>query len=76
VSIASLPEAWRKLPFPRELWAIGERWLESGSSACLLVPSAVVPEEFNLLINPAHSDFNHLQFGEPAKFEFDARMWK
>jgi RES domain-containing protein len=75
VSISSLPEDWRKLPFPRELWAIGGRWLEAGSSACLLTPSAVVPAESNLLINPTHADFRHLQSGEAAKFEFDPRMW-
>lgn len=40
------------------------------------MPSAVVPEEFNLLINPLHSDFKDLQFSEPAAFTFDPRMWK
>jgi RES domain-containing protein len=76
VAISSLPESWRGVPFPLELWAVGERWLVSASSVCLLVPSAVVPEEFNLLINPSHSDFKHLQFSEPAAFNFDQRMWK
>ena len=57
VIISSLPESWRKLPFPQELWAVGERWLVSASSVCLLVPSAVVPQEFNLLINPSHPIF-------------------
>ena len=76
VSTLSLPLFWRKVPFPQELWAVGERWLDSASSVCLLVPSAVVPEEFNLLINPLHSDFKNLQFGEPTEFNFDPRMWK
>jgi hypothetical protein len=35
----------------------------------------VVPEEFNLLINPSHSDFKYLQFSEPV-FNFDPQMWK
>ncbi len=76
VSSPSLPPAWRRTPFPQELWAIGERWLISASSVCLLAPSAVVPEESNLLINPAHPDFNALQFSEPAEFSLDPRMWK
>jgi RES domain-containing protein len=76
VSVSSLPESWRRVPFPQELWAVGEQWLVSASSVCLLVPSAVVPEEFNLLINPSHSDFKDLQFSEPADFNFDPRMWK
>jgi RES domain-containing protein len=76
VSVSSLPESWRGVPFPQELWAVGERWLISASSVCLLVLSAVVPEEFNLLVNPSHSDFRRLQFSEPAAFNFDPRMWK
>src|SRR5450759_2427556 len=43
VSISALPQSWRVVPFPQELWAVGERWLVSASSVCLLVPSAVVP---------------------------------
>jgi RES domain-containing protein len=40
------------------------------------VPSAVVPEEFNLLINPSHSDFKDLRFSDPSVFNFDPRTWK
>jgi RES domain-containing protein len=40
VSISALPDSWRMVPFPQELWEIGERWLVSASSVCLLVPSA------------------------------------
>ena len=76
VRITSLPGFWRRSPFPQELWAIGEQWLVSASSVCLLVPSAVVPEEFNLLISPSHADIKTLQFSEPAEFSFDPRMWK
>jgi RES domain-containing protein len=43
---------------------------------CLLVPSAVVPDELNLLINPSHSDFKNLHFSEAVDFRFDPRMWK
>lgn len=76
VSIGSLPQSWRAVPFPQELWAVGERWLASGSSVCLMAPSAVIPKEFNLLINPAHSGFKELRFSSPSAFSFDPRMWK
>jgi RES domain-containing protein len=62
---AELTRDWRQV-LPRH----------SARTICLLVPSAVVPEEFNLLINPSHSDFKDLQFSEPAEFNFDPRMWK
>ena len=32
----------------------GDEWLKSASAPLLMVPSAIVPEEFNVLINPAH----------------------
>jgi RES domain-containing protein len=72
----ALPQSWRDVPFPQELWAIGDKWLLLASSVCLLAPSAVVPEELNLLINPLHPDFKHLQFLGPSAFNFDPRMWK
>jgi RES domain-containing protein len=76
VDLVSLPENWRATPFPLELQAVGERWLISASSVFLLVPSALVPDELNLLINPSHSDFKDLRFSEAMEFRFDPRMWK
>ena len=76
VEAATLPGNWRHYPYPRELQLIGERWLLAESSLCLRVPSAVITEEFNLLINRLHSDFKALQFLEPVEFTFDPRMWK
>ena len=37
-----------------------------------LVPSFVVREEQNLLINPLHPDFNLLQISEPSAFRLDS----
>jgi len=76
IAVASLPENWRSTPAPMELRDVGTNWLNLASSLCLMVPSAVVPEESNLLINPAHPDFTRLRFFRPRKFSFDPRMWK
>ncbi len=76
MEISSLPGVWRSYPAPWELRRIGDRWVEEGAPACLLVPSALVPEEDNLLIHPAHPDFQRLRFEGPAAFRFDPRMWK
>ncbi len=76
VEAATLPASWRHNPYRRELQLIGEKWLLAESSVCLRVPSAVKPEEFNLLINPLHKDFIALQFLDPVEFRFDPRMWK
>jgi RES domain-containing protein len=76
VMTASLPHNWRHTPAPIELRDIGANWLDSASSLCLIVPSSVIPEEFNLLINPAHPDFKHLRFFGPRRFAFDPRLGK
>jgi RES domain-containing protein len=74
--VASLPKNWQDVPAPQALQDIGSEWIRSLRTAVLLVPSVVIPEEFNVLWNPAHPDFRKLQVGRPRKFQFDARMWK
>ena len=76
IEVISLPSNWRTSPPPIELQEIGSTWLQSRRTAVLFVPSAVIPEEFNVLINPAHPDFAKLQVGRPRRFQFDPRMWK
>jgi RES domain-containing protein len=51
-------------------------WVRSGLSVCLQVPSVIIPEEFNLLVNPSHPDFGKLSFSDSTAFKFDPRMWK
>jgi RES domain-containing protein len=36
---------------------LGDSWLSKKATCALLVPSAVVPEEFNVLLNPLHPEF-------------------
>ncbi len=54
--------------------AIGDRWLKSGRCIGLWVPSAVVPFEQNLLLNPLHPDFERLELSDPIPFPFDPRL--
>jgi RES domain-containing protein len=73
---AELPRGWRRYPAPESLAEIGTRWAEAAKTAVLAVPSAVVPEERNYLLNPAHPDFRRTSVGKPEPFSLDARMWK
>ncbi len=72
---ARLPAAWRSYPAPDELAAIGDRWLQRGEGLLLAVPSAVIPEEYNVLVNPRHPDIAGLEIGAPARFDFDRRFF-
>jgi RES domain-containing protein len=39
---------------------LGDHWISSGRTCCLVVPSAANPGDYNLLLNPAHSDFQQI----------------
>lgn len=58
---------------PSKLRDIGQRWLERGPSAVLKVPSAVVVEEWNYLLNPQYADFEKLALGKPKRYQFGRR---
>jgi RES domain-containing protein len=73
---ASLPADWRKYPAPTALAARGTVWARGGTSAVLALPSAVVPQEWNYLLNPLHRDFSRIVLFPPEPFEIDPRMWK
>jgi RES domain-containing protein len=55
---------------------IGDEFLKAGSSLLLKVPSAIIPDEKNILINPNHKDFNKIKIKTSNKFEFDGRLFK
>ncbi len=55
---------------------IGSAFLRSGSEAVLKVPSAVVKEEHNYILNPLHPDFKKITISESTPFDFDIRLLK
>ena len=69
-----LPGDWRAEPVPASTQALGDAWIASGETAVLAVPSVLIPEETNFVLNPAHPDFRVLAVGAPEPFEFDPRM--
>ena len=52
----------------------GDAWIEEASSLALRVPSAVIPTEQNILINPGHPDFKRIRISQPEVFRFDDRL--
>ena len=73
---ASLPTDWRDEPPPGSTKGLGTTWLKSLSAPLLRVPSAIVPVEHNLVLNPLHPDAQRLAIQAPVPFSFDSRMWK
>jgi len=53
----------------------GDRWVSTMNQLAVRVPSVVIPEEFNILLNPAHVAYNTLAWSEPQPFRFDPRLF-
>jgi RES domain-containing protein len=69
-----MPDNWRQFPHPPATQAFGEAWAREGRTAVVRVPSAVVPGEFNYLINPTHPDFGKITIRPSEPFAFDPRL--
>jgi RES domain-containing protein len=67
ISSGDLPANWFAAAAPPQLQTIGGEWLERGETAVLKVPSAIVIEEWNYLLNPLHADFRRLRMGVPKQ---------
>jgi RES domain-containing protein len=73
---AKMPRSWRRSPAPISLQRMGDAWAASGASAILQVPSAIVPNEWNYLLNPAHPDFAKISVSGQQPIKFDPRLVK
>lgn len=76
VDPGQLPPDWYATPAPILLRDIGTDWLRSQRTAVLKVPSAIVIDESNYLLNPLHPEFARISIGEARDFAFDGRLWK
>ena len=76
IAVADLPDDWRRTPLSSNLRKIGKAWLDAGETALMQVPSVIVPEEPNYLVNPLHADFTQLVIHAPAPFEIDRRLFR
>ncbi len=81
VAAADLPARWTELRAPLEpgarptaLQRLGDDWWRRRSALALLVPSAQVPEESNLLLHPEHPDWRRVEVAYEREFRYDARV--
>lgn len=65
---------WQSYPYRPSTQEFGSEWSRARRSVALRVPSAVVPGEFNYLLNPGHPGFGHLRVAPPVAFRFDRRL--
>jgi Uncharacterized conserved protein, COG5654 len=60
---------------PTDPIAVGDSWLASGASELLKVPSFIIPESANILINVAHPNAARAATAAIRPFSFDERLW-
>ena len=75
-SASSLAVGWDAEPAGRTSIAFGTGWLRSGASALLVVPSVIVPEECNILINPGHPASAGIAAAKLRRWLYDPRLTK
>ena len=75
LDLKSLSRKWYELR-DESLRTFGDRWIRTGKTLALQVPSAAIRGEWNVLLNPEHSDFRKLKIEKPKPFEFDLRMFR
>ena len=72
--LATLPSNWKAEPPPLSTRQLGDAWARSSRSAILAVPSVIIPDETNYVLNPAHPDFKKITISKPVPFTFDPRL--
>ena len=71
-----LPTNWNAFPHPISTQVIGDKFIADNNYCVLQIPSVVTQGDYNLLINPYHSDFSKIKIIAIEKFPFDKRIFK
>lgn len=74
IKIKDLPANWNSHPPNTSTQKIGDAFIDSNNECVLKVPSAVVPGDFNYLINPYHVEFKKIKITNILDFSFDKRI--
>lgn len=70
----NLAEGWHRMENYHHCQKIGDRWAENAESLVLEVPSSIIRDESNILINPQHSEFSKVKVQKITPFDFDKRL--
>ena len=71
-----LPPDWNAFPHPLSTQTIGDQFISEHKYCLLQIPSVVTQGDYNILINPYHSEFLKIKIISAEKFPFDRRISK
>lgn len=74
IEVGTLPANWRETPAPAELARLGDEFVLTGKDCILIVPSALVPNENNWLVNPLHEEFQKIKIRQTEPLTYDSRL--
>lgn len=75
ISRADLPGDWNVFPHLPAAQRWGDEFVKRGKCLVLQVPSAVVPGDYNYLLNPNHPGYEQVEIGDKREFPFDPRLF-
>lgn len=73
--LAPLPGGWDAIPSGLTSRKAGDDWIASNRSPLLAVPSVIVPDEHNILINPAHPKAAKITANTVKRWTYDPRFF-
>lgn len=74
ITEAKLPGNWKHAPAPSETKDFGTNLFKDEQFSVFKIPSTVIPEEFNYLLNPHHQDSKFFKLLEIKDFVYDVRI--
>ncbi len=74
IEIADLPENWKDYPSILFLKKLGDEFVQQSEFLLLKVPSAIIEDEYNFLMNVYHPLADHVKVKEIKHFRFDGRL--
>ena len=75
VNESLLPKNWQSVEAYPKLQEIGSDWYQNFEYLVMRVPSAIIPKEYNCLLNTRHPDFKKkVKIKELENYEWDNRL--
>lgn len=73
-TLSVLPDNWNHYPYDKETSCVFGKMVKKENLLALRVPSALVPYEYNVILNPLHSDFRKVKVTEFLELSVDQRL--
>lgn len=75
ISKKNLDKGWRNFPHEISTKQLGDKFIDDSKYLVMKVPSAVIQDEYNYLINPNHKDYSKVKMLKVEEFKFDKRLF-